>query len=241
MNPIISKRIRKYLPPTIGLLATVTAGLFFSCTFVIPALKSQPKELFTDNSGAEFSLAKATIADACDSKTKECLKNVFLISGNFDDSTVEALNRLGDRTARTICFRSNGGRNDTAKALMKIIKEEKLNTCLADEYHLANGTVLKNTMCHSACPLVLVSGYERINLGKNIQVGIHHSGQSIDLCIMCWRLSYGGGDFESDIKDTPDAEQHLALFYRSRKTPTRELDLLAPDDWVTYKVFNKWL
>lgn len=220
-------------------------SLLFLCSFIIPAYKEYfaPPSSVNDGRGNTVLLEKAVFADACNAQTKACLKGVLLISGNFEPATGAAIIKLAKsphREVTTVCFRSNGGSNDVAKPLMNIIREGKLNTCLADEYHLEDGTVLTGTRCLSACPLVVLAGAERINLGENLKIGIHHSGQAVDFCFFCWRINSGGSDFADYLKGSPDSEQHLALFKRSRLTDTNDIDLLSPAEWRQYRVFTQY-
>lgn len=234
--------IKKYYHIALATFALVLMSLYFMCTTVPETLKSlgyTSEKFITDKNGTEIKLKKAVIADACNSESKVCLKNVLLILGELNDATLSAIQELGGRTVTTVCFHSNGGSNETAKTLINIIKKYKLNTCLADEYYLDNGLKLSNTMCHSACPIIFLAGVERFNLGRNIKIGIHHSGQTFNLCIVCWRMNIGGGDFEDYIKGNADGEEHLALFRRSRLTPVSEIDLVSFEDWSKYKIFTK--
>jgi hypothetical protein len=124
---------------------------------------------------------------ACTSKDI-CVDDVVLLTGqlvrNSKVAIVEKLQNSINRNPkiRTVCFNSPGGDNDSAEAIGKEIALLKLDTCFAGKYLRSNGVVVKNTICNSACPLILLAGQERISYGNALKVGLHSSNGSCRLC-----------------------------------------------------------
>ncbi|WP_421192421.1 hypothetical protein [Aeromonas jandaei] len=169
---------------------------------------------------------------------KNCLKDVLLIHGEFDQGTISSISKLDfPKDIDTICFNSPGGKNDIAQTIMSIIKKKEINTCLAEEYNIKGMGSMSGTHCESACPLILLMGKKRFVIGEKIKIGIHHSGKILDFCFTCLFIDSDGDDFSPYFTD----EGHIKLFQRSRKTSLKDMDFLRQDEWKEYNIFTNYL
>lgn len=230
--------IKKYFINGVFFLVVSTLILFIACT----AIPNTYKEMgFSDTNqynvegGGTIELNKAVIADACEKDRINCLENVLLIQGLIDEGTISSIKKLASlNDVETICFRSRGGYNDKAQMLMSYIKDNDINTCLAEEYYIEGKGSISGTYCKSACPLILLMGKERFHIGNEITIGIHHSGKVLDFCFTCILFDSGGEGFMPFFSD----ESHIKLFERSRKTPLKNMDFLQRDEWKEYNIFT---
>lgn len=181
-------------------------------------------------------IEKVVVADACEAGGQNCLKNVVLVTGLLDQETTKDFNALLETNIKfdTICFSSPGGYSDTAIPLMDYVRKNKLNTCMAEEYY-SDGVLLPDKgKCKSSCPFILLMGQERHHLGKNIDIGIHHTGRKLDLCVTCFFINWGGEEFRPYFTD----QQHISMYDRSRKTHITKMDNLHHNEWSQYNIFT---
>lgn len=119
---------------------------------------------------------------ACDQNQKNCI-DAFIYRGAFtkrsDKKFAQRLQELVEQHPQTkiVCFDSPGGRVKEAAAIAKEIKRRKFDTCVADMTIVdsdSNDTKIKYTdQCQSACPLVILSGINRIAVGQHFKIGLH--------------------------------------------------------------------
>jgi hypothetical protein len=212
--------------------------LFITCTIIPNFYKesgfSDTKQ-YNDKNGTPIELGKAVIADACEKDKINCLKDILLIQGEIDQGTISSIKKIDSlNKIETICFRSGGGNNQVAQELMSFIKVNDINTCLAEEYYFKDLGSIGGTYCKSACPLILLMGKERFHVGSEIEIGIHHSGNTFNFCFTCFYMDNGGEDFEPYFTK----QEHINLFKRSRKTPLKDIDTLDPSEWKKYHIFT---
>ncbi|MGO0790916.1 hypothetical protein ACTOWA_13735 [Herbaspirillum seropedicae] len=131
-----------------------------------------------------MTLQHVKICDASSSCKLDAFMLVGQVVGESGDRIVPLLAELSRRfpAIRTICFNSPGGENKSAVAIATAIAKSKMDTCFSATYQQEDGTIISNTMCNSACPLMLLAGQSRTALGSDAKVGIHSSGESLRLC-----------------------------------------------------------
>lgn len=118
-----------------------------------------------------------TLATACDGKG-ECPDPVALLEGPINarsesKTTSDLLDFIKSHpTVDTVCLVSEGGDIDTSVALGRFIHREGLNTCIADKYKIADGS-LKKGYCQSSCVWVSVSGNESVLYDNSALLGFH--------------------------------------------------------------------
>ena len=212
--------------------------LLVACTIIPTFYKSlgfSDTTQYKDKNGNPIELGKAEIVDACEKDKINCLKDVLLIQGEIDQGTISSIKKLNSlNKIETMCFRSGGGNNQVAQTLMSFIKENDINTCLAEKYYFKDLGSIDGTYCKSACPLILLMGEERFQVGNEIEIGVHHSGKAFDFCFICFYMDNGGEDFEPYFTNP----EHINLFKRSRKTPLKDMDILDPSEWQKYNIFT---
>lgn len=227
----------------IGAVACVPIILVLICTLIPNAVKKLG--ILSTSKIGDIELPKAVIADACTNDESKCISNVLLITGEIDQGTIEAIQRIDNSNwSKTVCFSSPGGSVDSAIALGTWIGEDKIATCLAERYKIKGMGTIVNTSCNSACPLIFVMGTQRTNIGNKIKVGIHRSGYTIDFCF--WAFDFNGdGDSTDRYRDMYKAFQHkemtkhLALLSDSYQVCYSNMKALTPKDWVKYSLFSQ--
>lgn len=214
--------------------------VLFSAVYAIPNILTwnaydDTKE-YTTNDGKVVELNKVILADACKSNGVDCLENVALIHGKIDKGTIESLIIFErSNTIDTVCFHSVGGENHVAKNLMGGIRELEINTCLAEEYRIKDGGGFSGVVCDSACPLILMMGKKRTQIGDDIKIGIHRSGITIGMVITEFKFDVNSEDYLPYFSD----EGHLRLFQRSQETPYKDMDRIPQEEWHEYNIFTE--
>lgn len=225
----------------IKFIFSLLVALIFSiilCT-ILPGVKeyifSDNTKTYTDNQGVTISFNKAEIVDACDKTKSKCLKDVVLIHGKIDKSTVSSFyNLYSVRKVKTVCFHSEGGLNNYAQELMAFIKDKEINTCLAERYHFKDKGVLSNVYCDSACPFVLLMGKERYQIGSDFEIGIHNSGIKLDFCIHCLYINIDASEYRELLTN----DKHIKLYDRSIETPFSGVESIPANLWTSYDIFT---
>ncbi|KZY65921.1 hypothetical protein A3735_07560 [Oleiphilus sp. HI0061] len=130
---------------------------------------------------AGFESAKVLGAKACSEGF--CGFDVILIDGIINNNTSRELSKFlkGRKQSQVpdiVCFNSPGGGADGAFELGNLIAQNKLNTCVADEYLLVDGNKISNVQCGSACPYALLAGKRRVLHGLASNIWVHSSGST---------------------------------------------------------------
>ncbi|SFG01444.1 hypothetical protein [Neptunomonas qingdaonensis] len=188
-------------------------------------------------------LDKALIVDACNQDKTSCLKNVILIKGRLDEGTISSIKNLKGPNNKIICFDSPGGSINTATEIGYWIKENGFDTCLAEKYIVKNKRVLTTTVCYSACPFVFVMGNERIMIGNDFQVGLHHSGGTVDFCFCSFNYNslefVANNKYKEMVGLSNASEQHINMLDDSLLIDFSEIYILPPTKFDKYKLFTK--
>jgi len=128
-------------------------------------------------------------AKACTSEgeNSECIDSLMLVGGISPITLVmlEKAYTLYKDDIDTICLRSFGGELDVANDMFDFIKTNGLSTCMASYYKFGPDTdkrvpeqvKTKNSYCSSACPFLMFAGQERLALGSNFKLEVHHPGK----------------------------------------------------------------
>ncbi|KMV28341.1 hypothetical protein AB733_24270 [Photobacterium swingsii] len=223
--------------------------MYFACS-VIPTIKANFGFNEEVSIRDDVSLPKVLMAKACDKNEENCLDNVILFAGIFDQGTENSASRLleklnqADKFSHNVCFWSPGGSIDSAVRIGNWIKSNNLNTCLAEKYIIEGRGTLSGTHCNSACPFVFLMGDTRTRLGDDLKLVVHHSGGKIDLCFACWKFnslnSTAYDDYSEMLLSSEhiDKEQHIELLKYSLKTHFSDGKALTKDDWRSYSIFT---
>lgn len=175
---------------------------------------------------AEFILAKAC------SNSGTCIDKVVLMQGEVTQATysqfLDFVKNLPEEEGRSInhlCFDSPGGNNESGIPMGLSLSKAGINTCIADRYFsLSDNSVIKplfkskgelTTRCNSICPIIFMSGKERIMLGDTAKFGFHSSKKFCKVC--------GFSLFE--YKDMDSKEQFLATFREYESSGSRPLNM----------------
>jgi hypothetical protein len=92
------------------------------------------------------------MAQACTLDESSCLEDVILVLGKLDQGAIDSIDTfLKEGMPDTICFRTPGGQSDAAVSIGNWIRNNKINTCLAEKYIIEGKVTLNSTVCFSAC------------------------------------------------------------------------------------------
>jgi hypothetical protein len=200
---------------------------------------------FTKVNGDHY--PKATIAQACNLDKTVCLNNVLLIEGVIDENTEQeflALLKTMKDKPRAICFHSPGGIKDVAVNIGTKIKMDGLSTCLAERYVVKGRSDIKNVKCNSSCPMVFLTGKERLAIGYKTDIFVHHSGYTLSFCFKCIKantLEYiAFNDFESLLRKKPEEVfcRHKAFLKMTLDTKFKNELKMSFDSLSKYLFFS---
>jgi hypothetical protein len=160
---------------------------------------------------------------------------------------------------RMVCLRSDGGLLKGAERIAQLIRREKLDTCVADyvEYTAVYDkstqrftphatTTHHDVSCGSVCPFMLLAGTERVALGQQFNIKLHHPGTPSKTCL---GTVYQNSDLSKEnvllalVQQSPsqDAAAHHFLYQRALQTNFRKKkpDIVSHTDFAKYRLFTK--
>lgn len=224
--------LRKYLIYSGLFVFALFWGLLGLCTFY-------PN--YDDKNSDTVDFKKVTVAKACNKDESTCINRVLLVRGKITNNTLATISNLYKQKdflqPEAICFDSIGGNNPTAERLIKFIKLKNYKTCLAEKYILSDSQEVKSVKCNSACPFIFLASNERVALGNDFAVGIHHSGKTFDLCFFKCHFNSGGEEFEEYLT----LENHKEFFKDSRKVDFENVRYLSFKELEDYAFFTQKL
>lgn len=230
---------KKKILNTFILVAFVTIGLitiYSNFDPIVRLLGIYDSETFTYADGRKVEVPKATFAQACDENKENCLEEpVLLLHGQIDEGTIKSLINLGKKNpeaiVNTVCLTGPGGSNITTARLMKLINDEKLNTCLAASYKIETEEAwISGDYCASACPLTFLIGTKRTIIGNGIKFGVHGSGQE-------WakiKITRETNLFDEFIR-----EEHHSLYEFSKTIPHGKIYYLSDSEAKKFNVLSE--
>jgi hypothetical protein len=138
---------------------------------------------------------KATKSKVCkleehefEAKPNSCV-DAILVYGEIDDGTISSFDKLYPDVKDhidTVCFLSWGGGTQAALKLAKRIKYYELNTCIGEHISIHIDGEWKTWQaksdnpalpyCKSICPFIMLAGKERIAIGEQFEIRVHHPG-----------------------------------------------------------------
>ncbi|WP_415897354.1 hypothetical protein [Neptuniibacter sp. QD57_21] len=149
-----------------------------------------------------------------------CELDAVIFLGEINDRSVEMLKDvINAKQSKWVCFNSFGGNTKAALDLSKFIKDERINTCLADYYEVDDAEVpIVNTECSSACNQAFLSAEKRLKIGNTAKFSGHAYATKdslridflfIDWLIMTTRIKDNSDFFEAIYyANTPDRASH---------------------------------
>ncbi|MFL7013687.1 hypothetical protein [Enterovibrio norvegicus] len=172
-------------------------------------------------------------AAACD-RTDQFCKTVFLavspVTDNYFDTLTTAFEQRENKHINTLCFNGPGGRVDETKKVVQYIRDNLLNTCIADRYYIKlDGQWAQWEFnnpyhigyCNSACPIMVLSGIERSQYGDEHVIRTHNSGSTNYTALGKFKISsFAGYDEITDLFATfDDSAITLPFLSQSEATP----------------------
>jgi len=206
------------------------------------------KEAEQVNSGRvidKLSIVKACIFNG------GCVDNVLLFSAKINESNVELLSQylLDNPHIKMICLRSSGGLSKQSGLMLNVIVNRGVATCIADYYEMADGFIIKDSYCISACNLPFLAAKKRVQLGVSNTFAGHSSAYTSDLSwdlgAVSWLITnsikYENRDYiwKLDYSNTEDKEFHKLYFNAVNSIGHLDkIKVLTEDEINRYKIFT---
>ncbi len=240
------------------MVAVVLAVIFISgtlCTYYY-------QKIYTSKiANDELQLEKVFLGEACalkddgkDIDNATC-KAAIILAGSIGEGMFEAFENFlleNKEHPNLVCFMSNGGELNGAEKIANKIRGEGLDTCMSDRIKVTGKDLSSKiaSNCESACPFVLLAGSNRVAIGSDFKITVHHPGSTTSFCICDIKFNKDGFTdsenvytriIQASAEDVRDS--HMDFYRRAMSTPFYEdsLDLIKYEEFKKYKLFTSYL
>ncbi|MDY6976692.1 MAG: hypothetical protein SVW51_10780 [Pseudomonadota bacterium] len=188
-----------------------------------------------------------------DSTCREAILIIGDVGKGMAQSFARFLNTNPERP-NLVCFRTKGGELEGAEQVAHLIRINALDTCVADYVDGKHWDLIDVSpgFCNSICPFVLLSGKNRLAIGNQFKIEVHHPGFVWNWCFCKTKHNVPWFMFDVEANEmtklialSPEADKAALtqLYIRAINHPFYEdkLDNVPTSEYENYALFTQYL